>query len=158
MGILTTRLTALQGAASMSVLCIDKTGTLTENRLAVDAVCPIGATDQAEVLRWASSASDVSTQDPIDLAILAADGTAAGDRLSFTPFDPSTKRSQATVLRDGRSIGVVKGAPRVIAALAGERPPAAPGRPPTSDSCGNRRGRLHCRPPEGTRVQEAEAP
>lgn len=123
MGILTTRLTTLQDAASMSILCIDKTGTLTENRLAVNAVATIGATDREEVLRWASAASDASTQDPIDLAILAADGTAAGDRLSFTPFDPSTKRSQATVLRAGRTIAVAKGAPHVIAAMAGEEPP-----------------------------------
>lgn len=123
MGILTTRLTALQDAASMSVLCIDKTGTLTENRLAVNAVYPIGATNREEVLRWASAASDASTQDPIDLAFLAADGAPPQDRSSFTPFDPSTKRSQATVIRDGRTIGVVKGAPHVIAAMAREQPP-----------------------------------
>ena len=123
MGILTTRLTTLQDAASMSVLCIDKTGTLTENRLAVNAVATIGAADREEILRWAPLASDASTQDPIDLAILAADGTAARGRLSFTPFDPSTKRSQATVARAGRTIGVAKGAPHVIAAMAGEHPP-----------------------------------
>jgi len=123
MGVLTTRLTALQDAASMSVLCIDKTGTLTENRLAVNAVYPIGATNREEVLRWASAASDASTQDPIDLAILAADGAAPQDRSSFTPFDPSTKQSQATVVRGGRNIGVVKGAPHIIAAMAGEQPP-----------------------------------
>jgi len=122
-GILTTRLTALQDAAAMSVLCIDKTGTLTENRLAVNAVYPIGATDREEVLRWASAASDASTQGPIDLAILAADGAAPQDRSSFTPFDPSTKRSQATVIRDGRNISVAKGAPHVIAAMAGVQPP-----------------------------------
>lgn len=92
MGILTTRLTTLQDAASMSVLCIDKTGTLTENRLAVNAVATVGATDREEVLRWASAASDASTQDPIDLAILAADRAVTEDRSSFTPFDPSTPR------------------------------------------------------------------
>lgn len=123
MGILTTRLTTLQDAASMSVLCIDKTGTLTENRLAVNAVATVGATDREEVLRWASAASDASTQDPIDLAILAADRAVTEDRSSFTPFDPSTKRSQATVVRAGRTIGVAKGAPHVIAAMAGEQPP-----------------------------------
>ncbi|MGG5175726.1 HAD-IC family P-type ATPase [Pseudarthrobacter sp. J1763] len=126
LGILTTRLTALQDAASMSVLCIDKTGTLTENRLAVAAVAPIGDVSRDELLRWAAAASDAATQDPLDLAILAAAGESAGagDRLSFTPFDPATKRSEATVSRDGRTVRVAKGAPHVIAAMAEAAPPA----------------------------------
>jgi H+-transporting ATPase len=78
LGILTTRLTALQDAASMSVLCIDKTGTLTENRLAVAAVAPSGAVGRDELLGWAAAASDAATQDPLDLAILAAAGEPMG--------------------------------------------------------------------------------
>ena len=125
-GILTTRLTALQDAASMTVLCIDKTGTLTENRLAVAAVAPIGDMSRDELLRWAAAASDAATQDPLDLAILSAAGESAGagDRLSFTPFDPATKRSEATVSRDGRTVRVAKGAPHVIAAMAETASPA----------------------------------
>lgn len=110
----------------MSVLCIDKTGTLTENRLAVAAVAPSGAVGRDELLGWAAAASDAATQDPLDLAILAAAGEpmGAGDRLSFTPFDPASKRSQATVARDGSTVRVAKGAPHVIAAMAGAEPPA----------------------------------
>lgn len=132
MGILTTRLTALQDAAAMRVLCIDKTGTLTENKLAVAAVVPSGNIGADELLQWAAAASDPATQDPLDLAVLAAagrlagnSGTAAWQRLSFTPFDPATKRSLATVARGGTTVQVAKGAPHVLAALAGTDPPEA---------------------------------
>ncbi len=123
-GILTSRLTAVEDAAEMDTICIDKTGTITENRLAVEEVTTYGATNETEVLRLAVEASDESTQDPIDLAIIAAArkfGVPEGRvRESFTPFDPSTKRSSAVVLSDGVRTRVAKGAPQVIAAMANE--------------------------------------
>lgn len=123
-GILATRLSAIEDAAAMTVLCLDKTGTLTENRLAVGAVVPFAPASPDEALRLAALASDEATQDPLDLAILnaararslAAD---SAQRLSFVPFDPSTKRSEVSIRENGQVLRVVKGEPGTIAAVAG---------------------------------------
>ncbi|HVC11560.1 MAG TPA: plasma-membrane proton-efflux P-type ATPase [Burkholderiales bacterium] len=122
-GILATRLSAIEDAAAMNVLCLDKTGTLTENRLAVGAVVPIDAASPDEVLRLAALASDEATQDPLDLAILKAAreralGVDSAQRLSFVPFDPSIKRSEVTIRENGEVLRVVKGEPATIAAVA----------------------------------------
>ncbi|WBL37259.1 plasma-membrane proton-efflux P-type ATPase [Tepidiforma flava] len=127
-GILTARLTAVQAAAGMDILCVDKTGTITQNRLTVGAVVPREGFSEAEVLRLAAEASDEATQDPIDLAIIAAAAPGAlppRPKTSFQPFDPATKRSEATIEDGGRRISVTKGAPQVIAALAGADAAAA---------------------------------
>jgi H+-transporting ATPase len=122
-GILVTRLSAIQDAAAMDVLCLDKTGTLTENRLGVGSVVPTGTTTPEALLRLAALASDEATQDPLDLAILRAAQERGIDvdpssRVAFVPFDPAVKRSEATVRQDGQLIRVVKGAPAVVAELA----------------------------------------
>lgn len=124
-GVLVTRLSAIEDAASMDVLCLDKTGTLTENRLSVRETVPLvdGRTSD-DVLRLAALASDAATQDPIDLAILQAAGERGvlGNlpvRVSFTPFDPSTKRSEVAVRKNDQTIRVVKGEPATVAGLAG---------------------------------------
>lgn len=122
-GILVTRLSAIEDAATMDVVCLDKTGTVTQNRLSVEALAPQGTTSPDELLHLAALASDEATQDPIDLAILAAarerglPETSA--REAFVPFDPATKRSEATVHEDGKVLRVVKGAPSVVADLVG---------------------------------------
>jgi H+-transporting ATPase len=121
-GVLVTRLSAIEDAASMDVLCLDKTGTITENRLTLERIQPLRATAE-EVLRLAAIASDEATQDPIDLAILTAArsrgvGTPAR-RLSFVPFDPANKRSEATALQDGQPLRAMKGAPLTLSSLAG---------------------------------------
>jgi H+-transporting ATPase len=125
-GVLVTRLSAIEEAAAMDLLCTDKTGTITQNTLSVVAVRPYGGAAEAEVLALAAAASDDATQDPIDLAILAAaraQGSAGdGTRIAFTPFDPATKRSEAVIQRGGTRIRVVKGAPQVVAALAAGSP------------------------------------
>ena len=121
-GVLVTRLSAIEEAAAMDLLCCDKTGTITENRLSVVAVQPLSARSEAEVLVLAAAASDEATQHPIDLAVLtaadAAGATSPGCRLGFVPFDPSTKRSEATLAAGGAVLRVAKGAPSVIASLA----------------------------------------
>jgi len=71
-GVLITRLTAVEEAAAMDVLCSDKTGTITQNQLTLSAIVPFGASTEADVLRLAAISSDEASQDPIDLAILAA--------------------------------------------------------------------------------------
>ena len=116
-----TRLSAIEEAAAMEVLCSDKTGTITQNRLAVSslqAYAPYGETD---LLRFAMLASEVASQDPIDLAILAAasshDVDSAGwQRLASIPFEPATKLSEAILSRGVERWRAIKGAPEAVAA------------------------------------------
>jgi len=122
-GVLFTRLAAIEEAAAMDVLASDKTGTITENRLTLAGLQPQAPRGEEELLRLAAAASDEATQDPIDLAVIAAArerGLApqAGARLAFVPFDPSTKRSEAVVREGDATLHVVKGAPLAVAALA----------------------------------------
>ncbi|HUX66591.1 MAG TPA: plasma-membrane proton-efflux P-type ATPase [Terriglobales bacterium] len=124
--VLVTRLSAIEEAAAMDVLCTDKTGTLTQNRLAVGEVWAAAGQEPAAVLRLAALASEAATQDPLDLAILAAAAPAAGlRRLGFEPFDPANKRSEGRYATAGGSLRAVKGAPEVVMALAGGADPAA---------------------------------
>jgi H+-transporting ATPase len=122
-GVLVTRLSAIEEAAAMQVLCSDKTGTLTENRLSLAALRPAPPAGESELLRLASFACDEATQDPLDLAILRVveerHEREPVERLRFVPFDPATKRAEAEVRRGGRLLRVVKGAPQAVGALAG---------------------------------------
>ena len=125
-GVLVTRLSAAEDAASMDVLCVDKTGTITQNRLAVTAVVPLAGATEAEVLAAGAAASQEANQDPIDLAFLAAarerSAPGAGPRLtpvSFTPFDPSTRRTEAVIEQGGLRLRVMKGAVRSLAQACG---------------------------------------
>lgn len=119
-GVLVTRLAAIEEAASMEVLCSDKTGTITENHLAVSGVVAYGG-DEAHVLQLAGAASDAATQDPLDLAILAEMQHRGLDPIGTchdqVPFDPSTKRAEATLETMQGPRRVAKGAPQVIGAL-----------------------------------------
>jgi len=123
-GILVTRLNASEDAASMDVLNLDKTGTLTENRLRVGDPFPAPGHSGNEVLVLALMASDESSQDPIDTAILECAKergvSPAQDfrKVNFVPFDPSTKRTEAIVVHNSKELRVVKGAPQVIESLA----------------------------------------
>ena len=122
-GVLVTRLSAIEDAAAMDVLCTDKTGTLTQNRLTVGDIRPYAPHHAADVLRWAALACDEATQDPIDVAILAAARernvmAPIPERLAFVPFDPGTKRSEALWREAGQVVHVLKGAPQTIGSLA----------------------------------------
>lgn len=129
-GVLPTRLSAVDEAASIDVLCADKTGTLTRNQLSVALVYPLPSFDESHVLTMAALASSDGGQDPVDAAIrsAAAQKVAANPpKLShFQPFDPATKMSEATAT--GSSLGtlrIVKGAFTVVAAIAVPSPTAA---------------------------------
>jgi H+-transporting ATPase len=127
-GVLATRLSAIEEAAGMDVLCSDKTGTLTENRLSVASVVAYPPTRQEEVLHFAAAACEDSTQDALDLAILHAArvalvAPAAEQRLRFIPFDPALKRSEAVLRQGEKVLHVVKGAPQIVGGLCGNRPP-----------------------------------
>lgn len=128
-GVLPTSLSAVDEAAGIDVLCCDKTGTLTRNELAVMAVRPLGAEDEAHILAWAALASSEGGQDPVDAAIRSAAAlkpVADAPKLrAFTAFDPALKRSEATATRaDGQDIRILKGAFATIAGLARRQPPA----------------------------------
>src|SRR5476649_982812 len=98
-GVLVTRLSAAEDAATMDVLCVDKTGTITMNQLAVTSVIPLEQATENDVLFAGALASKEANQDPIDLALLAAakerhifDNLPTVTPVSFAPFDAKTRR------------------------------------------------------------------
>jgi H+-transporting ATPase len=126
-GVLVTNLPAIEEAAGMDVLCSDKTGTITENRLSVTDLQASGDLDQNGLLRLAAMASDPSTQDPLDMAILkrASEHNVLPDfnqRTDFLPFEPATKRSESHFRQNGTVLHVTKGAPHAIALLCSNVP------------------------------------
>jgi H+-transporting ATPase len=125
LGVLPTRLSAVDEAASIDVLCADKTGTLTLNELTVTAVQPAPGFDEAGLLGLAAVASADGGQDPVDAAIrsMAASRKARLPKLiKFIPFDPAKKTSEATAVdpSGGGTLRIVKGA---YAAVIGLAPP-----------------------------------
>jgi H+-transporting ATPase len=130
LGVLPTRLSAVDEAAMLDVLCSDKTGTLTLNELALTTVHPETGFDAAHLLGMAALASSDGGQDPVDTAIRAA---AAKSKLTdlpkltkFVPFDPSKKMSEATAIdANGGTVRVVKGAFAVVIKLTEAMPTAA---------------------------------
>ena len=117
------RLVAIEELAGVDVLCADKTGTLTQDKLTLgDPFCVEGVT-AAQVILDAALASRADNDDTIDLAVLK--GVKDQETLKtyhighFTPFDPVHKRTEADVKdKDGKSFKVTKGAPQVILALS----------------------------------------
>ena len=118
-GVLVTRLSAVDQAASMDELCTDKTGTLTENRLRVSDIVAYPPRDAQDVLALAACASDPGTRDPFDMAILdvAPVDHSLGERENFQPFDPATKRSTAQMRTPHGVLTITKGAPTACAKL-----------------------------------------
>jgi len=130
-GVLVTRLSASEDAATMDVLCVDKTGTITMNQLAVTGVIPLENSKESDVLFAGALASQEANQDPIDLAFLAAgkahrvfDGVPAVTPISFSPFDAKNRRTEAVVEHNGQRLRVMKGAVRTVAEACGLQPPA----------------------------------
>jgi len=130
-GVLVTRLSATEDAATMDVLCVDKTGTITMNQLAVTGVIPLEHATESDVLFAAALASQESNQDPIDLAFLAAakerhvfDHSDAVTPVSFAPFDATNRRTEAVVEQNGQRLRVMKGAVRTVAEACGLQTPA----------------------------------
>jgi H+-transporting ATPase len=130
LGVLPTRLSAVDEAASIDVLCSDKTGTLTQNELTVTAVHAMPGFDESQVLGVAALASSDGGQDPVDGAIRAAAAKKAVSDLpkltKFVPFDPGTKMSEATATDPGgATVRAVKGAFAAVAKLTQSAPDAS---------------------------------
>ncbi len=129
-GVLPTRLSAVDEAASIRVLCADKTGTLTQNALTLESVHVMPGFDEAHVLALAALASSDGGQDPVDGAIRAAARrrpvSDAPKLVNFIPFDPARKTSEAMATdAGGNPQRIVKGAFAVVYGLAQPSPTAA---------------------------------
>jgi H+-transporting ATPase len=130
LGVLPTRLSAVDEAASIDVLCSDKTGTLTRNELSVTSIRPMPGSDEAHVLGLAALASSEGGVDPVDAAIrLEASHKPASDLpklAAFVPFDPVKKTSEATAKDEkGSAVRIIKGAFSAVVALTAPSPAAA---------------------------------
>jgi H+-transporting ATPase len=117
------RLSAIEELAGVDVLCSDKTGTLTMNRLTVETEIPFGSFTADDVLLGAALATQKSSEDAIDVAILSAAGSRAEiaqmKQTDFVPFDPVNKRTVATIVDpSGKTRHYAKGAPQAISGLA----------------------------------------
>src|SRR5208282_26593 len=117
------KLVAIEELAGVDVLCADKTGTLTQNKLTLGD--PFGVNNVAvdQVILNGALASRADNNDTIDLAVLGGlkdkEAWKAFEVIHFQPFDPVSKRTEATVkTKDGKTFKVTKGAPQVILALA----------------------------------------
>jgi len=130
LGVLPTRLSAIDEAATIDVLCSDKTGTLTRNQLSLTNIRPMPGLDEARVLGMAALTSSDGGQDSVDAAIRAASSHRPASDLpkltKFVPFDPAKKTSEATAMdQKGGVVRIMKGAFAAIAALTSPPPSAA---------------------------------
>jgi H+-transporting ATPase len=130
LGVLPTRLSAVDEAATLDVLCSDKTGTLTRNQLALTAIRPEPGFDEARLLAMAALASSDGGDDPVDAAIRSAANQTITANLpkliKFVPFDPATKMSEATVVdANAGTLRAVKGAFAAVIKMTEPAPTAA---------------------------------
>ena len=125
-----TRLESIEEMAGMDILCSDKTGTLTQNKLTLGEPALFGANDPQEIILAASLASRAENRDAIDTAVLNGlhhqAALAAYQQEKFTPFDPISKRTEGDIQGPGNSrFQVTKGAPQVILDLCRPSPDLA---------------------------------
>jgi H+-transporting ATPase len=118
-----TRLSAIEELAGVDILCSDKTGTLTQNKLTLGDPFCVNGIPADQVILNAALASREEDKDTIDLAVIGGlkndQALKAYQVVHFQPFDPVHKRTEATVKgTDGKQFKVAKGAPQVILALA----------------------------------------
>ena len=128
-GAIVSRLAAIEDMAGMSILCSDKTGTLTMNKMVIQQETPIYSKGETQytVLRYAAMASkwNEPPRDALDTLVHAcADLASLRDvkQTDYMPFDPTVKRTEATVvLPRGETFKVTKGAPHIILQLLDQK-------------------------------------
>ena len=123
-GVLVTRLNAPDDAASMDILCVDKTGTLTMNILAVTKLQSAKDYTEDDVLRYGALASQEANHDSIDMAFINAAKqknilTAEFVQKSFIPFDAKNRKTEAVIQNGAEEFSVMKGAFNIIAQACG---------------------------------------
>ncbi|MBD3402719.1 plasma-membrane proton-efflux P-type ATPase [candidate division GN15 bacterium] len=115
------RLAAMDEMAGLEVLCADKTGTLTQNRLKLQDPILINAEDKHDLVLAAALTVRRDGDDPIDQAVIGGlEDSGELDKYEIRqlrPFDPTRKRAEADVSTNGRSFTVAKGAPQAILKL-----------------------------------------
>jgi len=117
------KLVAIEELAGVDVLCADKTGTLTQNKLTLGEPFCVNNVPADQLILNGALASRSDNNDTIDLAVLAGlkdkDALKGFDVVHFQPFDPVHKRTEADVkAKDGKTFKVTKGAPQVVLALS----------------------------------------
>ncbi len=117
------RLASIEELAGVNVLCSDKTGTLTQNKLTLGDPYCLGKVTRDELVLDGALASRAEDQDTIDMAVIAGVKNPADlktyQTMRYQPFDPVHKRSEATVkAADGSVFKVTKGAVQVILGLS----------------------------------------
>ena len=117
------KLVAIEELAGVDILCADKTGTLTQNKLTLGDPFSVNGIPADQVILAGALASRSDNNDTIDLAVIGGlkkkEALQGYEVVHFQPFDPVHKRTEATVKgADGREFKVTKGAPQVILQLA----------------------------------------
>jgi len=119
------KLTAIEELAGVDIICSDKTGTLTENRMQVADPVVFDKYNETELFTLAALASKLENNDPVELPIfhyinekLPHIDLSIYQQIHFTPFDPVSKRTEAEIESEGDTFTVIKGAAQVLLNMA----------------------------------------